>query len=154
MGFSFLVFTVGEIFNSSPLVVSKPVSANYLKSTTDIIPKKEIALTSIPEERKRNQSFTYTIQQGDTLYSIGNQFKVSIDALKYVNGLTDSSILSVGDEITIPPISGLIHVVKSGDTLNSIASDYDVAPQAIADFNYILDTGKISCRNRVSYSRW
>ncbi len=144
MGFSFLVFTVGEIFNSSPLVVSKPVSANYLKSTTDIIPKKEIALTSIPEERKRNQSFTYTIQQGDTLYSIGNQFKVSIDALKYVNGLTDSSILSVGDEITIPPISGLIHVVKSGDTLNSIASDYDVAPQAIADFNYILDTGKLA----------
>jgi murein DD-endopeptidase MepM/ murein hydrolase activator NlpD len=144
MIFSFLVFTVGEIFNSSPLVVNKPVSASYLKNTTDIIPKKEIALTSIPEERKRNQPFTYTIQQGDTLYSIGTQFKVSIDALKYVNGLTDSSILSVGKEIVIPPVAGLIHKVKSGDTLTSIAEDYGVAPQAIADFNYILDTGKLA----------
>jgi len=144
MGFSFMVFIVGEIFSSSPLVVNKPVSADYLKTSTDIIPKKEVALTSLPEDRKRNQPFNYTVQQGDTLYSIGNQFKISIDAIKYINGLTDTSVLSVGKEITIPPVSGLIHKVKTGDTLNSIASDYDVASQAIADFNYILDTGKLA----------
>ena len=144
MGFSFLVFTVGEIFSSSPLVVNKPVSADYLKSTSDIIPKKEVALTSLSEERKRDQPFAYTIQQGDTLYSIGNQFKVSIDAIKYTNGLSDSSVLSVGKEITIPPASGLIHKVESGDTLNSIANEYNVPSQAIADFNYILDTGKLT----------
>lgn len=144
MGFSFLVFTTGEILSNSPLVVNKPVSADYLKNTTDIIPKKEMALTSLPEERKRNQSFQYTIQQGDTLYSIGNQFKVSVDALQYINGLTDSSVLTVGKEITIPPVSGLIHEVEKGDTLNSIANEYDVAPQAIADFNYILDTEKLA----------
>jgi murein DD-endopeptidase MepM/ murein hydrolase activator NlpD len=144
MGFSFLVFTTGEILSSSSLVVNKPVSADYLKSTTDIIPKKEVALTSLPDERKRNQPFQYTIQQGDTLYSIGNQFKVSVDALQYINSLTDSSVLTVGKEITIPPVSGLIHKVEKGDTLNSIATDYDVATQAIADFNYILDTEKLA----------
>lgn len=144
MGFSFLVFTTGEILSNSSLVVYKPVSADYLKSSTDIIPKKEVALTSLPDERKRNQPFQYTIQQGDTLYSIGNQFKVSVDALQYINGLSDSSVLTVGKEITIPPVSGLIHKVEKGDTLNSIASDYDVAPQAIADFNYILDTSRLA----------
>ncbi len=144
MGFSFLVFIVGEIFSSSPLVVNKTVSADYLKSSTDIIPKKEVALTALPDERKRNQPFQYTIQSGDTLYSIGNQFKVSTDALKYINNLTDRSVLTVGNEITIPPVSGLIHKVEKGDTLNSIANDYDVASQAIADFNYILDTGKLA----------
>ena len=102
MGFSFLVFSLGEIFNSSPLVVNKSVSADYLKSTSDIIPKKEVALTSLSEERKRDQPVAYTIQQGDTLYSIGNQFKVSIDAIKYTNGLSDSAVLSVGKEIIIP----------------------------------------------------
>lgn len=144
MGFSFLVFVVGEIFSSSPLVVNKPVSADYLKSTTDIIPKKEVALTSLSEERKRDQPFAYTIQQGDSLYSIGNQFKVSIDAIKYTNGLSDASVLSVGKEIIIPPASGLIHKVEAGDTLGSIAKEYDVPSQAIADFNYILDTGKLA----------
>jgi murein DD-endopeptidase MepM/ murein hydrolase activator NlpD len=143
MGFSVLVFVFGEVFNSSPLVVNKPVSADYLKSTTDIIPKKEMAITSLPPER-RTKPMAYNVQPGDSLYTIGNQFKVSIDALKYINGLTDSSVLSIGQEITIPPISGLIHKVESGDTLGSIATKYDVAPQAIADFNYILDTSKLA----------
>lgn len=144
MGFSFLVFIVGEILSNSPLVVYKPVSADYLKNTTGVIPKKEIALTTLPEERKRNTSFIYIVQQGDSLYTIGNQFKVSVDALTYINGLKDSAILSVGQEITVPPVSGLIHKVESGDTLNSIAKEYDVPAQAIADFNYILDTSKLS----------
>jgi murein DD-endopeptidase MepM/ murein hydrolase activator NlpD len=143
MGFSLLVFVFGEVFSSSTLVVNKPVSADYLKNTTDIIPKKEMAVTTLPSER-RTKPIDYVIQPGDTLYTIGNQFKVSIDALKYINGLTDSSILSVGQELTIPPISGLIHKVESGDTIGSIAEKYDVAPQAIADFNYILDTSKLA----------
>jgi murein DD-endopeptidase MepM/ murein hydrolase activator NlpD len=143
MTFALLVFMFGEVFNSSSLVVNKPVSADYLKSTTDIIPKKEMALTALPSER-RTKSIVYVIQPGDNLYTIGNQFKVSIDALMYINGLTDSSILSVGQEITIPPISGLIHKVESGDTLESIATKFDVASQAIADFNYILDTSKLA----------
>ena len=144
MGFSFLVFTVGEIFSSSPLVIYKPASADYLRSSSDIIPKKEVTLTSLPEDRTGTEPFSYTVKQGDTLYSIGNDFKVSVDALKYINGLTDRSVLVVGKEITIPPISGLIHSVKSGDTLNSISLKYDVPSQAIADFNYILDTGKLA----------
>lgn len=143
LGFSLLVFIFGEVFSSSTLVVNKPVSADYLKSTTDIIPKKEMAVTTLPSER-RTKSINYVIQPGDTLYTIGNQFKVSIDALKYINGLTDSSILSIGQEIVIPPVSGLIHKVESGDTIGSIAEKYGVAPQAIADFNYILDTSKLA----------
>jgi murein DD-endopeptidase MepM/ murein hydrolase activator NlpD len=144
MGFSFVVFMFGEVFSSSTLVVNKSVSADYLKSTTDIIPKKELAVTTIPEDRKRDKPSKYIIEPGDSLYTIGNKFKVSIDAIKYMNGLTDSSILSIGQEITIPPIAGLVHKVESGDTLTSIALKYDVAPQAIADFNYILDTSKLA----------
>lgn len=143
MTFSLLVFMFGEIFSSSPLVVNKPVSADYLKNTTDIIPKKEMAITTLPSER-RTKSIIYNIQPGDTLYTIGNQFKVSIDALMYINGLSDSSILKVGQEITIPPISGLIHKVESGDTLESIAIKFDVPSQSIADFNYILDTSRLA----------
>ncbi|MFH1899121.1 MAG: M23 family metallopeptidase [Patescibacteria group bacterium] len=144
MGFSFFVFMFGEFFSSSTLVVNQSVSADYLKNTADIIPKKELALTTIPEERKRDKPSKYIIEPGDSLYTIGNKFKVSIDAIKYMNGLTDNSVLSIGQEITIPPIAGLVHKVESGDTLGSIALKYDVAPQAIADFNYILDTSRLA----------
>ena len=141
---AFSVFLVGEIFSGSRFVVAKEADGDYLSSVSDIIPNKNIATTTIPDERKQTESFVYNVQPGDTLSGIGSKFKISTDALKYVNGLTDTSILKVGQEITIPPISGLVHEVEEGDTLNSIAEEYDVAPQAVADFNYILDTSALA----------
>ncbi len=144
MTIAFLIFLFGEIFSNTKFVSSQEISPDYLATSTDIIPQKNIALTAIPEDRKRSESFIYVVQGGDTLSGIGEKFRISTDALKYINRLTDYSVLSVGQELTIPPVSGLIHEVESGDTLLSIARKYDVPSQAIADFNYILDTSKLA----------
>lgn len=144
MGIAFVVFTFGEVLNSTRFVSGGEISPDYLTYTSDIIPNVNTATTLVPESRKRAESFEYTVADGDTLSSIGEKFKISTDALKYVNSLTDSSILSIGQTITIPPVSGLIHTIEEGDTLDSIAEKYDVASQAVADFNYILDTSKLS----------
>lgn len=143
MGVAFMVFMVGEVFNSSRYVNSQEIDPDYLASVTDIIPQRTTAITTVPESRKRSEPFAYVIEDGDTLSSIGNKFKISVDALKYVNSLTDYSVLKVGNELVIPPVTGLIHTVERGDTLGSIANKYAVAPQAIADFNYILDTSSL-----------
>jgi murein DD-endopeptidase MepM/ murein hydrolase activator NlpD len=144
MGAAFGVFLFGEVFSSSTLVVDKKVEGDYLVSASDIIPRREVATTVVPEIRKRSEPTAYAVQEGDTLSSIGARFKISVDALKYVNNLTDYTTLKVGEQITIPPASGLVHAVAVGDTLTSIAEKYEVAPQAIADFNYILDTSKLA----------
>ncbi|MDC0449216.1 M23 family metallopeptidase [bacterium] len=144
LGVSFFVFFVGEILSGSSFVVAKEVDSDYLTRSSDIMPSRNIATTTVPDERKRAESFEYAVQSGDTISGIGEKFRISADALKYVNGLTDTAVLKVGRELTIPPISGLIHEVEDGDTLGSIAEKYDVAPQAIADFNYILDTSKLA----------
>lgn len=144
MGFAFTSFMFGEVLSNSDLVIDKNSESDYVTSSVAIIPKKEIALTTIPAARQNVDSFSYGVQSGDTLYSIGTKFKISIDALKYVNSLTDNSILKVGQEIIIPPVSGLVHKVENGDTLSSIARQYDVPPQAVADFNYLLDTSKLA----------
>lgn len=140
LGVALVVFVFGEILNSSKFVNSQELDADYLSNVSDIIANTNTALTTIPENRKQTESFNYTVEGGDTLSGIGQKFKISIDALEYVNGLTDSSVLTVGKVIVIPPASGLIHKVESGDTLASIAKKYEVAQQAIADFNYLLDT--------------
>lgn len=139
-----VVFTFGEVLNSSSLVSAGEVSPDYLSNVNDIIPNLNTAMTVVPESRKRAESFEYTVVSGDTLSSIGNKFKISVDAIKYVNNLTDSSILKIGQVVVIPPISGLIHEVEEGDTLASIAETYNVPSQAIADFNYILDTSSLA----------
>ena len=144
MSVAFMVFVIGEVLNSSKFVNSQEINADYLSNISDIIPEKNIALTTIPEDRKRNESFAYVIEGGDTLSGIGNKFKISVDALRYVNNLSDTSYLKVGQTITIPPVAGLIHKVEKGDTLQSIAGKYEVPAQAVADFNYILDTSKLA----------
>jgi len=101
-------------------------------------------LMLIPEERKRNESINYTVKGGDTLFSIGNEFKISVDAIRYVNNLGNSDNIQPGQVLVIPPITGIIHKVKSGDTLASISKLYDVPTQAIADFNYLTDLNRLS----------
>ncbi len=135
---AFLVFLFGKVFNSTRFVNSQEINPAYLAYVTDIIPQRNTALTTLPEDRQRTEPVTYTVQAGDTLSDIGNKFKISIDALRYVNNLTDVSYLKVGQQVSIPPVAGLVHKVKSGDTISSIAAKYDVPSQAIADFNYLI----------------
>jgi murein DD-endopeptidase MepM/ murein hydrolase activator NlpD len=144
MFIAFWVFTFGEVLNSSRFVSGGEVDPDYLTYTSDIIPNTNTAMTTIPEDRKRAESFEYTVVEGDTLSAIGEKFRISVDAIKYVNNLTDYTVLSIGQTIIIPPLSGLIHEVEEGDTLDSIAEKYDVPSQAIADFNYILDTSSLA----------
>ena len=139
-----IVFIFGEILSSNKLVNSQEIDADYLSTVNDIVANTNTALTTIPEDRRRSEAIKYVIEPGDTLSGVGQKFKISVDALEYVNGLTDSSVLQVGDVLTIPPASGLIHKIEDGDTLASIAKKYEVAQQAIADFNYILDTSKLA----------
>ncbi|MFM7895615.1 MAG: LysM peptidoglycan-binding domain-containing protein, partial [Flavobacterium sp.] len=42
----------------------------------------------------------YTIQQGDTLYSLSKRFKLSVDDLKKLNNMSDNAI-SIGQQIKI-----------------------------------------------------
>ena len=76
----------------------------------------------------------YRIVSGDTLYSIGNRYGVSVDELKRVNNLSNNN-LSVGQVIKIPIEDTKIYIVKKGDTLYSIARIYNVTPNDIMMLN-------------------
>ncbi len=141
---TFLVFLIGGVFNSNRFVNSATTNPDVFKNTTDYLPKYQTTLLLVPEERKKNESIKYTVVEGDTLYSIGNRYKISADAIRYVNNISDADTISIGQVLTIPPISGIIHKVKSGDTLEKLSKLYDVSSQAIADFNYLTDLTSLS----------
>lgn len=44
---------------------------------------------------------TYTVQAGDTLYSIAKKYGISVDTLKQMNGLTNN-LLSIGQTLIVP----------------------------------------------------
>ena len=84
--------------------------------------------------RPRKDVISYTIQAGDTMFGIAQQFNLQPESILWANpDLKDNpDLLSVGMEIAVPPVDGVLHTVQKGDTLNSVAQKYKVAPEAIA----------------------
>ena len=64
--------------------------------TVLIIPGRTAADVSI-----LNQA-TYTVQEGDSLLAIAQQFGVTVEELMAANNITNADLLRVGDELIIP----------------------------------------------------
>jgi surface antigen len=100
-------------------------------------------VTFISQE-PRDEVIAYTVEEGDTGSSIAASFGISLDTLLWANDLEENSVIKPGDELTILPVSGVMHKVKSSDTISDIADEYDAEEQKIIEFNSLPADGKIS----------
>lgn len=110
-------------------------------------------LTATPTEPPPDESehVAHVVQQGDTLLGLARQYGVPMAAIQLENGMGGSTVVQVGQKLSIPPRVGwegasafwIIHVVKAGDTLIGIARAYDVEPEAIQSVNGLTDADQI-----------
>jgi LysM repeat protein len=99
------------------------------------------AFTPVPGE------FEYTVQWGDTLYSLAERFNTTVDAIVALNGLQNASYIRVGQVLQISGIAsptpaqgvGGEYTVQPGDTLYSIARRYGTTVEAIQSANGIVN---------------
>ena len=82
---------------------------------------------------------TYRVRSGDTLTGIANHFGLSMMTIWWANHLQSKDALHVGQQLTIPPVDGTVHVVKAGETLAGIAKAADVPSADIVSFNGLTD---------------
>lgn len=75
----------------------------------------------------------YTIQSGDTLYKISQQFNTTVDSLKEVNQLT-SDLIFADDTLEVSTNSN-VYIIEPGDTLYKIALAHHVTVEQLQAWN-------------------
>jgi LysM repeat protein len=87
---------------------------------------------------------SYTVQAGDTLFSIAQRYGITVQALATANNIVNVNRLDIGQVLTIPAEGDTpppteetgeeqIHVVQPGDTLFRIALRYGVTVEALVN---------------------
>lgn len=100
----------------------------------------QVAVSDAPKRVAKSR--THRVRSGESLYTIGKRYGVSVDRLKAANGLRRNTI-RVGQELVIPArssgtsasASGKVHRVRSGDTLSEIARRYGTTVSKLRSAN-------------------
>lgn len=92
--------------------------------------------------------FLYTVQRGDTLYSIAQRYRVSLSDLIAANPqITNPNTIEIGQEICVPGVmplptpvecEGEMYTVRPGDTLSAIARRFNVTVADLLEANPII----------------
>jgi len=126
------------------------MALNNLPSADDVSVGQVLKITGTPSPTS-GTALEYTVQVGDTLFSIAQRFGTTVDALGYANGIVNPWFIYVGQQLVIspgsshiPPSGGDTYVVQPGDTLYGIATRFGKNVWDIVAANNLPDPQWIS----------
>ena len=131
------LYSIARTFNTSIEAIK---TANNLTSNILSIGQ-ELIIPSLETDISEGSS-TYIVKAGDTLWSIANTNKMTVDELKKINNL-QSNLLTVGQKLIVTLIrqeNYEIYTVKSGDSIWSIANNYNIPVAYIREINELKNS--------------
>ncbi len=114
-------------------------NALYIGQNLTIRPEAETA-ASVPETEAEAElqsigvdpnapTLTHTIGAGETLFSIAQQYGVSVEAIQAVNGIANASMIYAGQPIIVPGVEGAALELTS--LLPPVLTGFDVQPPVL-----------------------
>lgn len=94
--------------------------------------KRELAAL---KELEKSFVHNVTVEPGDTVYSIAQEYDTDVQTIALANDLHDPSLIHVGDQLRVPQAKGLFYEVKKGESLADIADEYGVPVETIKEMN-------------------
>ncbi len=101
----------------------------------------------------------HTIKSGDSLYTIAQNYGISINDLYDLNPNVNAKNLKPGAKLNLPPYNGAnskpmvaengVYTVRSGDTLSAIAKNYSVSVDSLMALNNIKSPTNLSIGQKI-----
>ena len=134
--------TLWSIANSNNVTVDELKRINNLSSNILNIGQRIVIPTR--EDILQNDYTIYVVKNGDSLYSIAQNFGVSVEELLTLNRLNSPEVY-IGEQLLIPTngiqIVGVVdYIIKPGDTLWKIANNCNVTVDDIVKLNNLDST--------------
>ena len=108
----------------------------FANSQSSGIPRMALIHTTIPS-RPRQEIITYDVQEGDTVFGIGEKYGLTPQTILWGNYnilLDDPHNLRAGQTLNILPINGTYYEWQDGDGLNGVADFFGVDPDVIVEY--------------------
>jgi len=100
--------------------------------------QRDTAVDTILPVRNRTNLNNYTVEVGDTLFSVAARFGLLPETLLWSNRYNlgdDPHMIFPGQELIIMPVDGTVHVWSAGEGLNGVAEFYQVTPETIINYS-------------------
>lgn len=125
--------TLADVATRFGVTVEALAAANGMADLYMAAPGRALALP-LPEPPP---AATYTIQPGDTLFSIANRFGTTVEALAAANGIADPASIQAGQSIAIPSTNPTDAMPIAGPLRN-----LDVWPSPVAQGQVLVITAQ------------
>jgi surface antigen len=110
---------------------SQAATVTAAQTSGDVVTKPQVVATAT---KSKADIQSYVVKEGDTLTSIATQFGVTSDSIRWSNNMSSTAV-TVGSNLTIPPVNGIVYTVKSGDTPDTLATKYKADKDKIIAIN-------------------
>lgn len=87
---------------------------------------------TIVPTRPREDVVTYTVEAGDSVFGIAQNFNLEPESVLWANYEVlndDPQMISIGQELYIPPTNGVLYKWKDGDTVDKVAGMFKASPE-------------------------
>lgn len=142
--------TLWEIARRYGTTVQEIASINNIQNPNLIYPGETIRVltnsTTSGEETRGTGDIIYTVQRGNTLSEIAQEYNVTVNHIVELNNIQNPNLIYPGQKLRItesdvqslnPITQNSTYTVKRGDTLSSIARRYGVSVDYLVRINNI-----------------
>ncbi len=136
-----LVINLWPKNSDSPLPNNNPSRAFIQSdSTANAQEKQVLGEATVAEETAAEQFTQYTVQNGDTLFNISQEYNIRWDLIAEINSLAEPYLLHAGMILKIPQtttssVPNKIYTIESGDTLITISQAFNITVNDIIAVN-------------------